>query len=184
MLRYFLHLGNAQLDNKGLHACLCKVGGHVVQRHNQIRDALAGELTSASVSNVLTEQNAPDTPTAMLRPDIVFHDHQSRIKHIDVEVCTMHAHRCRGIHKAGALIEIEEAVKRRKYRHLPLVPFVVSHLGRFGLSAQTLIKLIHRDPNDALRSKAISGTYHSIACCLQLANAALLSNAGSLIKPP
>ena len=96
----------------------------------------------------------------------------------------MHPHRMQGRHKAGALIEIEEGVKRRKYRHLPLIPFVLSHLGRMGLGAQALIKLIHRDPSMPARSSAITATYQSIACTLQIGNVALLSNAGTLVKPP
>ena len=75
-----------------------------------------------------------------------------RIKHIDVEVCTMHEHRVQVQLKAGALIECEEAVKRRKYRHLPLLPFVVSHLGRLGKSAKTTMSLVHRQADDVARS--------------------------------
>jgi hypothetical protein len=172
---------DAQLDDRGEHALLCKAGGHVVQRHNDIRDVLAAVLRKAEASTVLVEQNAPDTPIELLRPDIVFHDFRNRIKHIDVEVCTMHAHRVQGQHKAGALIEREEAVKRRKYRHLPLLPFVLSHLGRLGSSAQSTIKLVHRQADDVERSYAITRAYQSIACCLQKGNVALLDKAGSLI---
>ena len=122
------------VDKHGLHCLLCKVGGHVVRRHNALRDELARllEEPSAVASGVLVEQNAPNTPTENMRPDIVFHDFHSRVRHIDVEVCTPYPGRSTQQYRAGALIEQLEAVKCRKYRHLPLIPAVISHLGRLG----------------------------------------------------
>ena len=53
------------VDRYGVHCLLCKVGGHVVRRHNALRDELARllEEPSAVASGVLVEQNAPNTPT-------------------------------------------------------------------------------------------------------------------------
>ena len=152
-----------------------------MQRHNNIRDVLAAVIQLVSDPIVLIEQHAPDIPIELLRPDIVFHDFLNRIKHIDVEVCTMHAHRIVGQHKAGALIEREEATKRHKYRHLPLLPFVLSHLGRLGRGAHGVVKIVHRHANDVERSDAIVSAYQNITCCLQKGNVAVLDKARSLI---
>jgi len=169
-------------DVKGIHALCCKVGGHVIHRHDSIVKVTALCLRLACASTVLVEQNAPDTATEMLRPDIVFHDYRNRVKHADIEVCTMHAHRMRGRHKAGALIEIEEGVKRRKYRHLPLIPCVTSHLGRLGAGIQRLIKLANRQPIESERSSHINHNYQSISCALQKGNVNILAKAGTLIQ--
>jgi hypothetical protein len=105
-----------QVDAFGMHPLLCKVGGHVVRRHNGVRDELESILNDAesSAEGALTEQNAPDTPTANMRPDIVFHDYRGRVKHIDVEICTSHPRRMSGQYRPGALIEQLEGVKRRE----------------------------------------------------------------------
>jgi len=112
----------AAMEQYGTHALLCKRGGHVIYRHDGIRDILAEELKTKGLGTVLIEQNAPDTPEHLLRPDIVFHDDNGRVKHLDVEVTTMHQGRVQGEHRAGVLIERGEGVKRRKYAHLALIP--------------------------------------------------------------
>ena len=94
--QYFRHFASngtlccQAVDRYGLHCLLCKVGGHVVRRHNAQRDDLARHLTepSAVTSGVLIVQNAPNASTENMRLDIVFHDFHSRARHIDVEVCT------------------------------------------------------------------------------------------------
>ena len=135
----------------------------------------------SSAEGALIEQNAPDTPTASMRPDIVFHDYRARVKHVDVEICTSHPRRMSGQYRAGALIEQLEGVKRRKYQHLPLLPVVVSHFGRFGASAQGLLKLIFRSSDEQHRSISIANAYQSIACVIQKYNVRLLSTANVLI---
>ena len=45
----------AQLDLSGLHALLCNLGGHVISRHNRIRDILARLVQGQVSSTVLTE---------------------------------------------------------------------------------------------------------------------------------
>ncbi len=176
-------LCGGQVDALGMHPLLCKVGGHVVHRHNAVRDELALILNDAesSAQGALVEQNAPDTPTASMRPDIVFHDYRGRVKHVDVEICTSHPRRMSGQYRPGALIEQLEGVKRRKYQHLPLMPFVVSHLGRFGAGAQGLLKLIFRSSDEQHRSSCITNAYQSIACVIQKYNVRLLSTANVLI---
>ena len=94
----------------------------------------------------------------------------------------MHASRSNSSLRAGALIEHLEGVKRRKYSHLRLLPFVVSHLGMFGNSAQTIIKSTCTDSDAAARSANIAQLYQSIACAVQHGNASLIAAAGHVDK--
>ena len=116
-----------------------------------------------------------------MRPDIVFHDFHGRARHIDVEVCTPYQGRGTQQYRAGALIEQLEAVKRRKYRHLPLIPAVFSHLGRLGAGITGLLKLVYRGQDEQQRSDSINLAYQPLACTLQRQNVALLSSGNTLI---
>ena len=158
-----------------MHPLLCKVGGHVIHRHDAVRDeiALIRNDAESSSQRALVEQNAPDMATANMRPHVVFYDYRGRVKHIDVEICTSHPRRMSGQYRPGALIEQLEGVKRRKYQHLPLLPFVGSHLGRFGASAQGVLKLIYRSSDEQHRSFCIANAYQSIACVIRKHNVRL-----------
>ena len=103
---------------------------------------------------------------------------------MDYEVCTPHMRpQASQIAppRAGSLIETAEGVKRRRYRHLILIPAVCSHLGRFGNGIQRLFKLICRDADDVKRSKSIDDCYQTMASNLQKGNVALLGAAGALL---
>ena len=168
------------MDEYGTHSLCCKRGGHVVRRHNEIRDCCAKELSNAGISHVVVEQTAPHDTTA-LRPDICYHDSHSRAVFLDVEVTTRHVHRNTSSMRSGALIEQAEAVKRRKYAHLRLLPCIFSHLGRVGPGMQACIKSSCCDADPEVRSKYIAGFYQSISCALQRGNVAILAASGSLI---
>ena len=170
------------MDEYGTHSLCCKRGGHVVRRHNAIRDCTAKELGNAGISHVTVEQTAPDDTTA-LRPDLCYHDSHSRAVFLDVEVTTRHVHRNTSSMRAGALIEQAEAVKKRKYAHLRLLPCIFSHLGRVGQGMQACIKSSCCDPDLSVRSKYIAGFYQSISCALQKGNVAILAASGPLIGP-
>ena len=171
------------MDEYGIHALCCKRGGHVVRRHNAERDCIAKELTNAGIPHVSVEQTAPHDTTTALRPDICYHDSQSRAVFLDVEVMTRHIHRNTASMRAGALIEQAEAVKRRKYAHLRLLPCVFSHLGRLGQGMQACIKSACQDSDLSVRSKYTVGSYQRIACTFQKGNVAILAAAGPLIGP-
>ena len=172
---------DAPLDTKGRHSLLCKLGGHVVRRHNCGRDCLAGLISTRVQSTVHVEQHTPDMTADQRHPDIDFHDHQQRHVFVDIEVCTPHAHGNAAPHRAGALIETAEGVKRRRYRHLILIPAVCSHLGRFGSGVQTLVRLICRDVDPTQRSMSIDECYQSLGCMIQKGNVALLGAAWTLL---
>ena len=77
--------------------------------------------------------------------------------------------------------ETGESTKRRKYSMVPLLPAVMSHLGRFGTGMQTIIKSVNRQPKDAERSAAIVEMYQAIGVEVQKANVAQLQAAGTLM---
>ena len=175
---------DAPMDTKGHHCLLCNLGGHVVRRHNCGRDCLAGLISDRVQSTVHIEQHTPDMTSDQRHPDIDFYDHQQRHVYVDIEVCTPHARSPAGNaapQRAGSLIETAEGVKRRRYRHLILIPAVCSHLGRFGSGVQTLIRLICRDADEALRSKSIDECYQTLGCMIQKSNVALLGAAWILL---
>ena len=139
------------LDSKGLHALLCKLGGHIDRRHNKGRDCLAALIDARVDSTVHIEQHTPDIAPDQRHPDIDFFDHEQRHVFVDIEVCTPHARtgsRSGAVRREGTLIETGEGIKRRKYRHLIIVPAVCSHFGRFGKGVQSLLRLICRETDD------------------------------------
>ena len=175
---------NEPLDSKGHRALLCKLGGHVVHRHNRGRDCLAGLISSRVQSTVHIEQHTPDMTADQRHPDIDFYDHGQRHAFVDIEICTPHAGYPPGngtLPRAGTLIESAEGVKRRRYRHLIIMPAVCSHLGRFGKGVQTLLRLICRDADDAQRSTSINACYQTLGCEIQKSNVALLAAAWTLL---
>ena len=174
-----LHLCQEQLDLGGLHALLCKLGGHVTIRHNRIRDLLHKLIQLVVAVMVNVEQHAGQDADQRW-PDIDFIDHNSRRHYIDVEITTPHSRALSGatsLHRAGTLIETEESKKRRKYPNVSLLPAVVSHLGRFGQGFQRILRTVNRQPDDFERSAAIAGMYQDIGAELQRANVVLLGSA-------
>ena len=176
-----------QRDAHGKHALLCQVGGYVVARHNRLRDVLADEITDATGSPAATEQHDAAAPDDR-RPDINYMDWRGDMVHIDVEVVTPHAMSRGGGGdgrqvRAGALVASGEALKRRKYAHLRLMPAVTSHLGRAGEDLISLIRSLHRNTDPEERSQAIAATWHKWSCTLQRWNCHLLGSAGPLLPP-
>ena len=175
---------NDFLDVKGLHALLCKLGGHVVRRHNRIRDLLAKLIQDRIDATVHIEQHLPGLQPDDRHPDVDFINYRNVRQYIDVEIVTPHPRALPGdaaLHKAGSLIETGESTKRRKYSMVPLLPAVMSHLGRFGTGMQTIIKSVNRQPKDAERSAAIVEMYQAIGVEVQKANVAQLQAAGTLM---
>lgn len=173
----------AHLDITGLNTLLCKLGGHVVTRHNRIRDLLGKLLQAITAATVSVEQHS-GLDTDQYRPDINFLDHNSRQHHIDVEITTPHPRALSGspsIQRTGSLIETEESKKRRRYPNVSLLPAVASHLGRFGQGFQRIIRMVNRQADASERSMAIARFYHDIGVELQRANVVLLGSAGRII---
>ena len=175
---------NEFLDVKGLHALLCKLGGHVVRRHNRIRDLLAKLIQEQIDATVHVEQHLPGMQPDESHPDIDYIDYRNLRQDLDTEIVTPHPRALPGdaaLHRAGSLIETGESTKRRKYHMVSLLPAVMSHLGRFGTGFQSILKSVNRQKKDGERSAAILEMYQSIGAELQRANVAMLEAAGSLV---
>ena len=173
----------ASLDTYGLHALICRLGGHVIRRHNRLRYILADIISTALESSVHVEQHIPGVHEDNRRPDISYADHRGMRQWIDVAVVTPHERSLPGqatSSRVGALCESMEAVKRRKYHMLSLTPAVMEHLGHMGKGLCTIIRAVHRHADPFERSRMVDTAYQSMAVALQRANVTLLAAAGDL----
>ena len=173
----------AALDTYGIHALMCRLGGHVVRRHNMLRDTLARILEGVLETTVHVEQHAPEIQEDARRPDISYIDFRCMRQWIDVSVVTPHPRSLPGravMTRVGALCENMEATKRRKYNMLSLYPGVMEHLGHMGQGLCTIIRSVHKHADPFQRARMIDGAYQTLAAALQRANVTLLAAAGEL----
>ncbi len=149
-----------------------------------MRDALAGEIESASAFPVHVEQHDESMADDDRHPDIDFYDANGRRRWIDVSVVTPWVGTwpsSQQVLRPGLLAAMTEGVKRRKYAHLPLIPAVWEHLGRPGPGVQTLVRSMHLIDDPSKRSRAIGGTWQTLSVCLQRHHVAMLAAAGELV---
>ena len=173
----------AALDPFGTHALLCRLGGHVVRRHNKMRDTLAGILEEILDSSVHVENHPPEVHEDARRPDISYLDHRGMRQWIDVAVVTPHPRSLPGqatLTRVGALCESMEATKRRKYHMLSIHPGVMEHLGHMGSGLSAILKSISKHADPLERSRMVDTAYQTLAATLQRANVTLLAAAGEL----
>ena len=171
-------------DAKGLHPLLCKLGGHVVARHDKIRDVVATLIHETLDVPVHTEQRPPGDQPDDRHPDVDYYDSRMVRQYLDVEVVTPHARAQPGassLRRPGALLEIEEGKKRRKYDTLRLTPAVLTHLGRIGSGLQSFFRGLGIGADERARSDSISRCYQTIACALQRENVKILAAAAPLL---
>ena len=173
----------AALDTFGSHALICRLGGHVIRRHNKLRDTLAAILSGVLETSVHVEQHAPEVQEDARRPDICYIDYRGMRQWIDVAVVTPHPRSLPGraaMTRVGALCESMEAMKRRKYNMLSLFPAVMEHLGHMGQGMCTIIRSVHKHADPFRRTQMIDAAYQTLAAALQRANVTLLAAAGEL----
>ena len=169
------------LDDLGDHALLCKSGGHVVRRHNRIRDALAETISQLIPQVPQVEQMPPDDPQR--RPDIGYITTKGRREWIDVEVCTPHVKalpRAACAKRDGVLAAAEEQRKRRLYNDIALHPAVLESRGRPGEALITLVHSMAQAAEARDRSQIVAGIWQDLAIARVRGNAAILTEAGEV----
>jgi hypothetical protein len=173
-------------DILGRHALMCNVGGGVTARHNAERDMLAARIHETSGKPVAIEQHDESNEDDR-HPDLHFTNDRGEVTHVDVSIVTPTAGGIAGsgsrLQRAGALVALTENTKRRKYPRLRLLPAVSAHLGRPGTDLIALVRSMHGDDDEQVRSIAISATWQDWSCTLQKYNVASLANAGPLVPP-
>ena len=173
----------AALDTMGAHALLCRLGGHVVKRHNKLRDTLADILKGVLDTSIHVEQHPAEVTEDERKPDICFLDHRGMRQWIDVAVVSPHPRSLPGqatMTRTGALCESMEATKRRKYDMLSIHPAVMEHLGHMGEGLRSVLQSVHRHADPMKRSRMLDMAYQTLAATLQRENVTLLAAAGTL----
>ena len=158
---------NQQLDPGGRHALSCKIGGHVVRRHDRIVRWLAKWLQARTDADVLVEQVLPD-PADNDRLDVTYMVAGRRVW-IDVAVVSVLSedprHTARRARTDGVAARDAEQRKRNRYRGLA-TPFVVEIGGRPGDSARGVIARMALDEGSG-PSADVAAAWQSLAAILQ-----------------
>jgi hypothetical protein len=171
-------------DVHGLHALHCNIGGHVIARHNRLRDYLSSVIQDSTGNPAPVEQNS-DATADNRRPDMVFQNWRGETQWVDVAIVSPFA-RIQGDPRhtrPGSAVSVMEGIKRRKYSTLALVPAVSSHLGRSGQALISLFRSLSRDADPICRSGAVSVMWQDWSCMLQKWNCNILASSGNLIPP-
>ena len=172
-------------DPYGKHAFHCQMGGAIIARHNALRDTLAERVTEHTGLPATVEQHDHATGDER-RPDLHYQNSRGETVHVDVAIVSPHMGTSNGDPRQcrpGAAISTHEALKRRKYPELRLMPAVCSHLGRVGNDLSSLFRSICSQHDLAERSRAISGMYQCWSTTLMHWNAHILATAGPLMPP-
>ena len=159
------------LDPKGIHAGSCAVGGWKVRRHDALCGIFAGwaEDQHCHVEReVVMPHASPTHPEA--RMDIVIRAPGiSGPINVDLTVAcatSVEALRQGSATRDGAATEVASCAKKRKYRNISVVPFVIEEHGRIGEEARALARRLA--PTDhAARSAAMRNLYQALGCTLQ-----------------
>ena len=161
----------AALDQLGIHARYCSIGGWLVRRHDAARDVLGEwcEEHNCLVQREVTLPNAhPDRPEA--RMDLVVYSPGcSSPAYIDVSIVSALSQAALSGGAAnhdGRASEIAARGKHKDYPLIPVTPFIVEDHGRFGDEAVKFIRRV-APAEPGPRSKAVRDLYHRLGALLQ-----------------
>jgi hypothetical protein len=176
------------LDDSSHHPLTCKVGGHVVARHDAVRTWLFGlvKATLGPSAGAQEEQYVPrwdrqreDGTVERAKLDVTY-VHNGRRVFVDVSVVSARSNnaalrRTRAA-RDGAAAAREEDSKRLRYPGPDLRPFAVEALGRPGESAAALLReLAPAEPQE--RSAFLAKAWQDLSVLVQRGNAELLLRA-------
>ncbi len=171
-------------DIIGIHALHCHVGGQSIARHNHMVKLLARIVEEHNDTPATIEQQA-GVHEDLRRPDLVFQDWRGSNVFVDVGICSPYArYQGNARHmRAGAMQASAEAVKRRKYPGINIVPANTGVCGRSGKDFVTLVRSLCRHADPLQRSQHVSDIWKQWSCMLQKWNCHVLATAGELIGP-
>ena len=158
------------LDDNGIHAAICPVGGLIIRRHDRLVRWLHRWLSEGRVASqprleqVLPEENG--------RLDIVFQDAGSTVW-VDLAV-TAAGSACprtaqTNARRDGAAARAEEQVKLSRY-HARASPFVLEADGRPGSSALSLVRRYPQEAHEG-HSTSPAHAWNCLSSALQTGNA-------------
>jgi hypothetical protein len=178
-------LCGATLDVHGRHAMVCRTGGGMQQRHDNLRDEVADVQRARSGRPALTEQYVArwSTPSRAARLDVVTTDALGRDEFIDVAVVHPLSAETQksAVSKDGAAAAREEQDKHRRYPGPFLTPAVFEAVGRPGESAQQWLRALHCACAPHERTTLSQEAWQRLSCVIQRGNAAMLASAGQLV---
>ena len=105
-----------QRDRYGLHCLCCNFGGHIMTRHNAVRDRLAAITGECLDTATFVEQNE-NVSEDDRRPDFHFSNAKGMTEHVDARIVTPHARTAGGdtrCGRPGVVIALAEHPKRHK----------------------------------------------------------------------
>ncbi len=111
------------------HALTCQCGGGVLQRHDDIRDAIAAWLPNGQTEQAVPKWDKPDKKAIL---DVAYTNHQGHETFVDTSIV---AAAPMGPEAVKAL-QRRESSKHTRYPGPGLVPFAIDVRGRWGKEAQ------------------------------------------------
>jgi hypothetical protein len=175
----------AALDEYGVHAMACKVGGHLVARHNHLRDATSDMIVLNVGVPTAKEQvlsGNPADPEA-LRADVSFADAGYQLVHFDITVtCALSATALRGGASArvdGAAAEMAAQAKLRKYAGYNVIPLAFEAHGRMSAGTVSALRRLTARLPEAERAEATASMWLTLSVALQWKNASAILHAGA-----
>ena len=134
------------MDVKGYHMAICKTGGHVVRRHNALRDLIYSHCQKAAWNPQLEVRLEHATD---LIPDIIIPTGNNG-KPIALDITVTHPLAAHNIKRASKLLDASnisaEKDKMDKYNlkcsqaDIKFIPIAVEHFGRWGPAAMSFFE--------------------------------------------
>ena len=162
----------------GRHACSCKLGGGIVERHDDVKNEVAEWLRTEVNIKCKTEQVIPEwgrintTTNAWedAKLDIIYND--ERGARICLDVAVVDGSETVGNSKTA--LSRREANKHRRYPAANLFPFVVDTRGKWGNEALAWTKAVLKNVDPEEKGKLVRSLRVRVSVALQRSVADLM----------
>ena len=164
----------------GQHSLVCKIGGGVQQRHDNVRDAILDWMKEFGLQPQ-AEQNVPEwgTPRERAVLDIAYTDSRGGRRYVDVAVVAGDTHCTLA---PSVRTERHERKKHRRYPGPALVPFVLDVRGAWGKEALAWVRNLQPQIRADDRRAATDKLKWQVAAALQSAVADAATRSGAANK--